>query len=105
MPILNTRIQAHPRDQHGNPVPVPPGAGLRQAGPRVQVTLSPLEAQLKSYADRGDNPPTPVVGWALINTGASATCVDQNAAQSAGLAVVDSGPMTSATHDNEGTSA
>ena len=37
----------------------------------------------------------------MIDTGASVTCIDTNAAASAGLAVVDSGPMSSATQPNE----
>ena len=41
------------------------------------------------------------MGWALIDTEASLTCIDQKAAEKAGLALVDSGPITSATHDNE----
>ena len=101
MPILNGRVEAQRKDQHGEPVPSPPGAGLQQLGPRVQITLSPLEAQIKSFADKGETSPTPVVGWALIDSGASSTCIDQKTAQKAGLALVDSGPMTSATHQNE----
>lgn len=56
---------------------------------------------IKSMTDRGESPPQPVTGFALIDTGASATCIDRKAAEKAGLAVVDSGPMTSATHANE----
>ena len=47
------------------------------------------------------NPPSPVVGLGLIDTGASSTCFDCDSAAKAGLAVVDSGPGTSATHANE----
>lgn len=101
MPILNSRIEAQAQDQSGNPVNVPQQAGLQQIGPRIQVAISPLEAQLKALTDQGRTQPTPLVGWALIDTGASATCIDRQAAQDAGLAVVDSGPMASATHDNE----
>ena len=75
--------------------------GLQRFGPRVLITLSPLEAQIKTFVDQGESLPTPVVGLALIDTGASATCIDRNAAERAGLALVDSGPMTSATHDKE----
>ena len=74
---------------------------LRRFGPRAQVTLSPLEDQNKFFADKGETPPTPIVGFALIDTGASSPCVDREAAEKAGLAVVDSGPITSATHQNE----
>ena len=63
--------------------------------------MSPLETQLKALADKGKIPPAPVVGWALIDTGAHSTCVDREAAARAGLAVVDSAPMTSATYAHE----
>lgn len=101
MPILNTRIQAEARDQQGKPISIPLNMALQQAGPRVQITLSPLEDQIKLLADQGKDLPSPVTGYALIDTGASSTCIDQDAANKAGLAVVDSGPMDSATHVNE----
>lgn len=101
MSILNTRATVQAKDQQGNPIEAPAGLGLQRGGPRVLITLSPLEAQLKVFTDRGENPPTPVTGWALIDTGASSTCIDRHAAERAGLALVDSGPMTSATHDKE----
>lgn len=101
MPILNTRVQAQAKDEQGNSVSLPQGAALQHAGPRMQITLSPLEEQIKALTDKGEDIPTPVVGYALIDTGASATCIDRNAASTAGLAVVGSGPMHSATHADE----
>ena len=76
-------------------------SALHQLGPRLQITLSLLEAQLKAIADIGEPLPNPISGVALIDTGALSTCIDQKAADAAGLAVVDSGLMTSATHENE----
>ena len=67
----------------------------------MQVTLSPLEAQIKSLHAKGETPPKPVVGFALIDTGAGSTCIDREAATQAGLACVDSGPLISATHESE----
>ena len=75
--------------------------GLQTLGPRVQLTISPLEPHIKALSDKGETPPPPVTGWGLIDTGASATCVDRAAAEKAGLAVVDSGPMASAIHESE----
>ena len=74
---------------------------LQQVGPRLQLTLAPLEEHAKALADRGKTVPQPVSGQALIGTGASSTCIDREAAERAGLAIVDSGPMTSATHERE----
>ena len=45
--------------------------------------------------------PEPFRGYALIDTGASITCVDINAARGAGMAIVDTGRMSSSTHSNE----
>ena len=101
MPILSTRIEAKAVDNDGNEVAVPPLEALRSAGPRMEVLLSPLESQVQALAASGVSAPSPVHGWALIDTGATATCVDRTAAEKAGLAVVDSGPMSSATHPNE----
>ena len=101
MPIFNTRVEGEARDQQGNVTRVPPRMALQQIGPSVQVILSPLEAHLKAIIDKGGSPPPPVSGRALIDTGATMTCVDSAAAQQAGLAFVDSGTMTSATHTNE----
>ena len=74
---------------------------MRRFGPRVQITLALLADQIGFFADKGETPPTPLAGLALIDTGASSTCVDREAAERAGLAVVDSGPISSATHQNE----
>ena len=44
--------------------------------------------------------PAPISGLLLIDTGAASTCVDAAAAERGGLAVVDTGLMSSATHEN-----
>jgi hypothetical protein len=99
--ILNARIDAKTKDRQGNVKPIHPKVALQNVGPSVQVILVPLEAQLRSIADNGGTPPQPVSGRALIDTGASITCVDAEAARQAGLAMVGTGTMTSATHANE----
>jgi len=69
-------------------------AGLRELGPQVQISLFPA-------GEPTPESPEPVAGRALIDTGALTTCVDRHAAEQAGLSVVGSGKMTSATHENE----
>ena len=101
MPTLSIRVQSERKDQHGNAVFANPITALRVGGPRVYVTLSPFEDQIKSLEKIGEIPITPVTGTALIDTGASATCIDRSAAAKAGLAIVDSGRISSATHANE----
>ena len=60
----------------------------------VPVTRHPLPGGPATAAN-------PVSGRALIDTGASMTCVDRRAAERAGLAVVDSAPMHAATRSGE----
>jgi predicted aspartyl protease len=47
----------------------------------------------------GKRVPSPVSGFALVDTGASVTCVDNSKAIELGLPVVDTVKMTSASHD------
>lgn len=101
MPILNSRLQAESRDADGNIISVSPELALQQLGPRLQLTLAPLDEHVKVIAGKGEAIPQPVSGFALIDTGASITCIDRGAAEQAELAVVDSGPITSATHEAE----
>lgn len=49
-------------------------------------------------AKQGAPVPDAIHGQALIDTGASNTCVDQQAAVKAGLPLIDMAVMTSATH-------
>ena len=101
MPTLNIRIQGRQRDSKGNVVPLSSAVALQSAGPIVQVVLSPLPEHVKSIVEKGQQPPKPFAGMALIDTGASVTCIDRTAAEAAELTVTDSGPMSSATHADE----
>ena len=65
----------------------------------MRATLLPLEPP--SIIGESATTSDPVLGWALIDTGATVTCIDQKAAQKAGLRIVGTGPVASATHSNE----
>lgn len=101
MPILNQKIQGEGQDAAGKIVSIPPRLLLHRFGPRLQLTIAPLEEHVKAAADKDETIPQPVSGFALIDTGAAVTCVDRTAAERAGLAMVDSGFLTSATHEAE----
>ena len=101
MPTVNIRIQGNRRDNKGNVVPLFPAVALQEIGPIVQVVLSPLPEHVKNMVEKGQQPPKPFAGIALIDTGASVTCIDRTAAEASGLTVTDSGPVNSATHANE----
>ena len=100
MPILNAHFHVRNADGSTNS-DVPQGVGLHQLGPRVAVTITPLQDQIQTLSEQGKDIPEPVTGFALIDTGASVTCVDQEAAAKAGLVTVGSAHLTSATHTNE----
>ena len=100
MSILNARLKGEEQDPQGNITPLRRDLALRELGPILRVTLLPLEVQLKFYSSKNVPTPDPITGNALIDTGASVTCIDQSAAQKAGLPVVDSSPISSATHSN-----
>lgn len=93
-PILNIRIAAKVRDQQGKEIPTPDGFGLAKIGPRIPVTIF-------APVIEGESDSAPISGQALIDTGASVTCIDRQAAEKAGLVVVGEAPMTSATHESE----
>ena len=97
MPVLNARFHADEVAPDGKRVSVSSAAALHESGPLVQVVLTPLESRIRALVDDGKEV-IPVTGNALIDTGAHSTCIDQKAAEGAGLIVVDTGRITSATH-------
>ena len=52
----------------------------------------------QALARKGTPLPDAINGFALIDTGASGTCVDHQAATKAGLPIIDKTVMTSASH-------
>lgn len=79
-------------------VQLPPGLVLAQRGPVVQVVVMAAEPLVTQLLQQGITPPEPVAGLALIDTGASTTCVDDDAAVSLKLPVVDVVTIASASH-------
>jgi hypothetical protein len=55
--------------------------GLHERGPVVEVTLTHPPAIAQPIVQAGGILPNPVSGLALIDTGASGTCIDDDAAQ------------------------
>lgn len=98
MPILNVRVRGVVKDAHGNDRELPANQALAQRGPVVSVSLRPLEEQCRAMAERGEAITAAVDGLALIDTGATHTCVDEAAAGRAGLNPIDHATISSATH-------
>src|SRR5688572_27509540 len=98
MPILNAQFAGARKDKDGNDIQLRPAEALVGRGPVLQVTIGLAQPLAQQLQQQGQTVPTPTTGWALIDTGASMTCIDDAAAQAIGLPVVDVVQMTSASH-------
>ena len=100
MPTLSIQLVGQGKDANGRPVTVPSSIALIQRGPAVQVsiTVDPLIAA--PIVQRGGTLPPPVTGLALIDTGASNTCIDEEAATDLQLPAIDVVNVSSASHSS-----
>jgi predicted aspartyl protease len=98
VPIMHSQMAAQGKGPDGKVVQVPPAHALVLRGPVIQVTVSLEQNAAKALLAQGKAVPTKS-GLALIDTGASNTCVDAQVAQELGLPVIDVGSMQSASHD------
>jgi predicted aspartyl protease len=71
---------------------------LAMQGPVLPVLLSISEEVQQALMSEGKPIPEPVTGLALIDTGATFTCVDETAARRAGLPIRGTAKMASASH-------
>ena len=94
MPTLNFRAEV--KDHEGNTIAAP--TGLAQSGPLLPVTLMVSDSHRQMLVQRGEPAPNAINGFALVDTGASATCVDQETADGAGLPVIGKAVMHTASH-------
>lgn len=98
MPIFHAQLSGQGRTPDGKIVSVHPGILLAQQGPRAQVAISLARPIANEWLQQGLTLPAPTSGHALIDTGASHTCIDDEAAQKLGLPVVDVASISSASH-------
>lgn len=98
MPILHVQYDAEGLDLAGNKVKIPAPEVMLERGPLVQVLVGLAEDIAQQLVQQGQKVPQPASGVGLIDTGASATCIDDALAQSLGLPVIDVVGMTSASH-------
>lgn len=99
MPILHSQIEARANTADGKTVQLPPAVALQFRGPVLQVSVTIEQNSGRGLIARGKTLPAPKSGIALIDTGASNTCIDEQAAQDLGLPVIDVANMQSATHE------
>lgn len=68
---------------------IAPREWLSTMGPRMEVTVSLATSMAQPLLSQGLSLPSPISGWALIDTGASSTCIDEAVAKQLSLPVVD----------------
>lgn len=73
------------KSRGGERAAVPPSSVLLQMGPLLQVAISVTPEHAKRLSHDGAKPPDPITGYALIDTGASITAVDEGVCQQLGL--------------------
>ncbi len=98
MPILHIQYDGKGQTPDGKVVAIPPGIALSQSGPVVQAVLGLTQSFAEQLLQKGLPVPPLLTGNALIDTGASVTCIDNSFARKLNLPVVDVVKMTSASH-------
>lgn len=98
MPIING-VQPHT-----GPGPMSPDS-LRQSlqlqGPMLGIQVSIPDAMAQALREKGEAVPAPIIGNALIDTGASNTCIDDAVMQQLGVPATNSVKLGSAAGHNE----
>lgn len=98
MPILHVQYDGQSQTSDGKIVSIPPAVALQQGGPVVQIVVGLAQSFADQLLQQGRTLPSPLSGNALIDTGASTTCIDETLASSMGLPVIDVVTMASASH-------
>jgi len=97
-PIFHTEFRGEAKNPDGKVIQVPAALVLFQGGPRAQIAIGLAQPAAEELVKQGLEVPSKLTGYALIDTGASVTCVDGEAAASLHLPVVDVVNMVSASH-------
>jgi predicted aspartyl protease len=101
MPILHIQLGAQAKTPDGKTAQLSPAIALQLRGPIIQVSVTIEQHAGKGLLSQGKPLPVPKSGLALIDTGATGTCIDDQAAKELGLPVIDVAKMTSATHKDQ----
>ncbi len=98
MPTFHIQLTGNANGPNGTQIQVPPRIALQQRGPVIPVTVGLEQGMVQSLAQRGAPVPLTRSGLALVDTGASISCIDEQLAQELHLPVVDVCQMVSASH-------
>src|SRR5437879_9442820 len=98
MAILHSRFVGQAIGPDGKAIEVSPEMVLLHRGPRVQIALSLADPIAAELVKQGKPVPSPVSGEALIDTGASTTCIDEETAKALNLPVINVVNCASASH-------
>lgn len=100
MPILHLQLNGTGKAPDGSDIQIPPAFIMMQRGPVVQINIGLAQVFADQLTQMGQAVPAPATGLALIDTGATSTCIDDAMAQHMGLPAIDVVQMTSASHEN-----
>src|SRR5208283_1839702 len=100
MPILHSQPNGQGVNKAGQVIAVPPPVLMQQIGPCLQVAINIEKSIADQLIQAGGRLPAPQQGIALIDTGASVSCIDEDAAKALTLPIVDVVTMISASHSS-----
>lgn len=99
MPILHIQYDSQVQTPDGQTIQISPSQILLQRGACVQIIIGIAQSFADQLLQQGQTLPQPISGIALIDTGASETCIDESLAQQMKLPVIDVVQIMSASHD------
>jgi hypothetical protein len=100
MPILHVQITGQNKAPDGSLIPIDSSVAFVQRGPVVQASVSVAQQIAQPLLQKGLSLPAPISGIALIDTGATTTCIDEEAARQLKLPVVNVATVASASHSS-----